>query len=360
MQAIQKRVDDNLLRKLAEFEPTDLPVLSIYLDMRLNQADGNSQVRSGEIVLKDRLNEIDGLYRPRGEDYDSFLADRKKIEEYLAHEFPAETQGLAIFACAGEGLWEVVEIGNHFKNEATVGETPDLYQLAKVIDAHEKAVVAIVDTNTTRFFVTDYGFLEEVDSPNDKNSKMFRRTSLGGWKQTKYQRNIDNNREEFVKQAVKELEDLIKSEGATKLILAGDAVAIPLYRSALSQETKQILSENVLSIDIKAPKNEFADEIKGILADYDYSKTHQNVDKLIGEHKRDRLGIIGAKATKEALEIGQVDTLLLDSSADSVTEGIRNEFIKLAATTSADVEMVSDHEKFKSLGGVGAILRYRI
>lgn len=360
MQAIQQRIDDNLLRKLAEFEATEMPVLSVYLDMRPQATGENPQIRSGEIVLKDRLNEIEKMYRPRGEDFDSFMADKAKIEEYLTHEFPTETQGLAIFACAAEDLWEVVEAGVNFKNDVIVGETPDLYQFAKLLDKHEKTVVAVVDTNTTRFFVTDYGFLEEVDSPNDKNAKMFRKTQLGGWKQTKYQRNIDNNREDFVKEAVKELEDLIKREEASKLILAGDQVAIPLYQNALSQEAKQILSDNVMSIDIKAPKSKIIEEVQGIIADYEYSQSHKNADKLIGEHKRNCLGVVGAKATKVALENGQVDTLLLDSSADSVTEEIRNEFIKLAATTSADVEMVADHAKFNQLGGVGAILRYRI
>ncbi len=46
---------EDLIRKLAEFEPTEMPVLSIYLDMRPQATGGNPGIRSGEIVLKDRL-----------------------------------------------------------------------------------------------------------------------------------------------------------------------------------------------------------------------------------------------------------------------------------------------------------------
>lgn len=67
----KKKMHENLMRKLAELEPTEMPVLSVYLDMR-PQATGESPgLRSGEIVLKDRLHEIEKTYRPRGADLDS-------------------------------------------------------------------------------------------------------------------------------------------------------------------------------------------------------------------------------------------------------------------------------------------------
>jgi len=84
---------EDLMRKLAEFEPTEMPVLSVYLDAR-PQATGESPgIRSGEIVLKDRLHEIEKTYRPRGDDLDSFLADREKIEEFFNREMSPATSG---------------------------------------------------------------------------------------------------------------------------------------------------------------------------------------------------------------------------------------------------------------------------
>jgi hypothetical protein len=48
----------DVLRRLAEVEPSELPVLSVYLDIR-PQATGNSPGRrAGLTILRDRLREI--------------------------------------------------------------------------------------------------------------------------------------------------------------------------------------------------------------------------------------------------------------------------------------------------------------
>lgn len=351
---------ENLLRKLAEFEASEMPVLSVYLDMRPQATGENPGIRSGEIILKDRLNEIEKTYRPRGEDLDSFLADREKIEEFLESKISSETQGAAIFACSAENFWEKIEVGVPFENEVIDSKMPDLFQFANLLDKHEKTVVAVVDTNTARFFVTDYGELEEIDAPDDKNKKMFRKRAIGGWKQKKYQRNIENNREDFAKLAAKSVEELIEKEDAKKLIIAGDEVAVPIFQEALTQKTQEILSENILRLDIRTPKDEIAEEVRGLLEEYENELSHENADKAISEFKRNSLGIMGAKATKAALENGQVETLLMDVSSESLTEEIRNEFIRLATATSANVDIIENHEKFASMGGVGALLRYKI
>ena len=61
-------MNKELIKKLAEFAPTEMPVLSVYLDMRPQATGGTPGVRSGEIVLKDRLYEIEKTYLPRGAD----------------------------------------------------------------------------------------------------------------------------------------------------------------------------------------------------------------------------------------------------------------------------------------------------
>ena len=70
-----------LLRRLAELEPGDLPVLSVYLDMRLHATGENPATRSGLVVLKDRLGEIEKTFLPRGDDLESLRADAARIIE---------------------------------------------------------------------------------------------------------------------------------------------------------------------------------------------------------------------------------------------------------------------------------------
>ncbi len=183
---------EELLRKLAEFPPTEMPVLSVYLDMRPQATGRNPGIRSGEIVLKDRLHEIEKTYLPRGEDLDSFRSDCEKINAFVANEMSPGTSGLVIFACTAKGLWEVVEVGAELENEVAVGSVPALYQLAKLLDDHETAVVAVVDTNTGRFFVTNFGKLKETGGPNDTDHDAYNKPTGGGMSQARFQRIVDN------------------------------------------------------------------------------------------------------------------------------------------------------------------------
>jgi len=351
---------EDLMRTLAEFEPTEMPVLSVYLDAR-PQATGESPgIRSGEIVLKDRLNEIEKTYRPRGDDLDSFLADREKIEEFFIREMSPATSGLIIFACSAENLWEEIEVGAELENEVTVDKVPSLFQFAKMLDEHDTAVVAVVDTNTARFFVMRFGKLKEVDAPDDPNTKMFRKRAMGGWKQTKYQRNIDNNRDDFSKVIVKDLEELIERTGAKNLIIAGDEIAATLLQNNLSPQTQEILHTEVLRLDMKTPRLDIKEEVREILEEIERTDAHSQADKLVGAVRGRGLGVAGVNPTKQALENGQVETLLIDPNTENLDEESRNELLRLAATTGANVEMVENHEKFAAMDGVGGLLRYKI
>ena len=152
----------DLLRRLAEFEPTDLPVLSVYLDMR-PQASGESPGRRISLtILRDRLSKIEGTLGPRGEALDSFRSDVERIQEFLDHEFDRSSQGLAIFACSAAGLWETVESGTPFEDEVGADAVPQLFQLARLLDEQQTVVVAVVDSNTARLFLSRVGRLEDV------------------------------------------------------------------------------------------------------------------------------------------------------------------------------------------------------
>ncbi len=82
-------------------------------------------------------------------------------------------------------------------------------------------------------------------------------------------------------------------------------------------------------------------------------------DQVVAAVRSDGLGVAGIDATRQALGNGQVDLLLLEANSD-IDDEQRNELIRLAATTGADVEVVEAHDGLARFGGVGALLRYRL
>jgi hypothetical protein len=350
---------DETLQQLAALEPDDdILILSIYLDMRPQESGERPGQRVGLTVLKDRLREIEKTLGPRGAALDSFLNDVARIERYLEQELSSETQGLAFFAASGRELFEVIEAGVPFEDQVSAAALPDLFQLARLLDDQESAVVALVDTSTLRLFVTRYGHLDEVEGTNDPNTKLYRKRSMGGWKQMHYQRNIDHNRADFARQAAVEIEQLVTEVQATQLILAGDEVAIPFYKQALSTPMTELLHDEVLRLDIRTPRDDVQSEIAPLLAQLERKDDHVIADQLIEAVRANGLGISGLAGTRQALEYGQVDVLLLAPETELDPEE-RNELIRLATQTSASIEIVADHKAFMQLGGVGALLRYR-
>ena len=145
-----------LLRQLANFDPGDALVLSVYLDMRPH---GDSPaIRPSLIVLTDRFRQLEKTLLPRGAELDNFRLDASRVQRYLDEHAGVWLQGVAIFVCNSHQLFEVIETGVPFENRVVLEPVPDLFQLARLVDEQETAVVALVDTNTTRLFVTRSGF----------------------------------------------------------------------------------------------------------------------------------------------------------------------------------------------------------
>jgi len=347
----------DLLRRLAEVEPTDLPVLSVYLDMR-PQATGESPGRRTSLtILRDRLSKIEGTLGPRGDGFESFHADAERIEAFLDHEFDRSSQGLAIFGCSGAGLWETVESGTPFEDEVGADAVPQLFQLARLLDEQQTVVVAVVDANTARLFLSRIGGLDEVGGP-DEDSTHHQKRRMGGWSQANYQRHIDKHHADFAQEAAAAIERLVDRHMAERVILAGDEVALTPLLAALADRTKELVGD-ILRVDIRAPRDEVAAEIAPVLQRMEADASTAIADQVVAAVRSDGLGVAGLDATRQALGNGQVDLLLLEATSD-VDDEQRNELIRLAATTGADVEVVEAHAGLTRFGGVGALLRYRL
>ncbi|HEY7834687.1 MAG TPA: Vms1/Ankzf1 family peptidyl-tRNA hydrolase [Ktedonobacterales bacterium] len=349
---------EELLRTLARFDPGDALVLSVYLDMRPNTAGEQPGMRSAQVVLKDRLREIEKTLLPRGVALDEFRADAARVRRFFDEHAAPWLVGVALFACQRHQLFEVLETGVPFEDQVVLEPVPDLYQLAHVIDEHETAVVALVDTNTARLFVTRYGILREVGGPDD-DTYWYRQRNTGGLNHKRYQRRIENNRMSFAREMAEAIEALVAHEGATRVVLAGDAVVIPLLHQAISPQLEPLISERVLRLDIRAPRDTVRDEVAPLLEQIEADESHDAAARLLDAVREQGLGVLGARETRDALRSGQADTVVLATEAP-LSAHERNELVHLAAQSSAAVETVQGHDDLNEAGGVGALLRYKL
>jgi peptide chain release factor subunit 1 len=364
-----------LLDRLAAFPPTEMPVLSVYLDARANEVG-----RTGfEPFLRKELRARIESYPRRSPERESVAADAERIQDYVRDHVPASASTVAIFACAAADLFEAQSLEVPYgENRIYVGEEPHLYPLSRVLEQYRRYAALIADTHVARVFV--FGMGQELDHKTVVSEKT-RRTMVGGWSQMRYQRHVDHRHLKHAKEAAAALTRVVRHEAIEHVVIGGDAVILPLVREELSKDVTQKVID-VLSVDAKTPEHEILSLTLDVFRRHDAATDVEVVTRLFDEYRSGGLAVVGLLDTLEALEAGQVDELLLtalpsgldrsaDHEHDSPTTGLppdqlaqretlAGDLVLRARRTGAAVRFVDDANLLWSVGGAGAFLRYRL
>jgi peptide chain release factor subunit 1 len=369
------------LDRLAAFEPVDAPVLSLYLDMRPDQNGRLNVSNFLTTTLAERARTLQGDARA------SFDRDVQRITAYLDGDVRKSANGLAIFACAAAGdFFEAVQLDVPIEQHwLYIGAVPHLYQLARINDQFPRYAALLVDTNSARLFVFGLGApqnRQRVDNPKTRRSQM------GGWSQARYQRHIANFHLHHMKEVVDLLERVVREESIGQVVVACDEVARPILMSQLPQHLADKVVD-VVKLDIRTPEQEVLAETLETLRGRDAITDAEHVERMLDGWRGNGLGVAGPEATLEALEMGQVEELLITADPTVLTEPRRtptgaaaapvavdtsaqgnnagaaqltlaDQLVTKAQQTSARIRFIENPDLLADVGGVGAILRFRI
>src|SRR5688572_2001820 len=142
-------VNDQLDR-LAGFEPSPYPVVSLYLNM---QPDGRGRDNFQSFVRKE-LKARAQTYPARSAEREMLDRDLERISTYLESSVQPSANGVAIFACDAAELFAAVQfdapVGEHW---LFIGDQPHLYPLARIASQYPRYAVVLADTHRTRILV---------------------------------------------------------------------------------------------------------------------------------------------------------------------------------------------------------------
>ena len=369
------------LDRLTAFDPTDFPVISLYLDTRPNEHGRETW----DGFLRKAFAE-----RPRaltGEARKSFERDAERIRAYLERDVRKAANGLALFACAArDGFFEAVQLPVPIdENWLFIGSVPHLYPLMRVNDQFPRYAALLVDTNSARLFVFGLGTIEARRAVQNLKT---RRTSMGGWAQPRYQRHIEHFHLHHMKEVVDILDRTVRDEALNHVVIACDAVARPL----LFEQMPKHLADKVLDVvalDMKTPEHEVLRDTLDVLRQKDAETDAAQVRRMIDAWHAEGRAVVGPEETLRALEMGQVEELLIaaapaelrrpaqvtsdmapgpvdvdtsapNAQADSDRHRLADHFVVHAHRSGARVRFVENRDLLADVGGVGALLRFRI
>jgi peptide subunit release factor 1 (eRF1) len=371
------------LDKLAAFEPQDMPVLSLYLNLAADQHGRDNYDTFVRKALREHLR----AFRDNTPQRASFERDAERIQQYLSAELHRSANGVAVFACAGANdFFDAIQlqapIDEHW---LYIGPVPHLYPLAKLVDRFPRYAAVVLDTHRARIVVFGLGAVEHTKEIAGTKT---RRTMMGGWSQARYQRHTENFHLQHVKEVVEALDKIVTAENIQQLVIAGDEVVVPLVKEQLPQRLLDKLVDTI-NLDNRVAEGELLRATLETLREQDVEDDAQIVADVIGAWQGSGLGVVGPESTLSALELGQVDHLLITGTPDTLkpvqsvpgdaTAGdivattsapsgagdesrlrLAAELVNRAHQTGARVRFIEDPELLNAFGGVAAALRFRV
>lgn len=239
------------------------------------------------------------------------------------------------------------------------------YQVDKLKDAaaekESKVLICVMDRDVVCFaLMKKYGY-----------------EYLGEFKGKVQKKGVEDKslkEKEFYGQIIFALEDYSKKYNAEFIILASPA----FWKDELFEELKRKKSSLTSKITL-ATCNAFGrnginevlkrPEVRTVLKQDRIVKETVLVEELLTEIAKNNLAVYGLKEAKKAAEAGAISTLLV---TDKLIHDLRenNEYekldyvMKLVDKTKGDIVIVSEEhdagKKLQGLGGLGALLRYKI
>ncbi len=369
------------VQQLAAFEPTGFPVLSLYLDLSPDQHGRETHAAFVRKALGERVRSL----RPNAPERESIERDVARIEAYLRDEVRPSANGLALFTCSGIGFFDAVQLDTPVERHwLFCGQVPHLYPLVRLVDQYPRYAAVMLDTHQAQIYVFGLNTVErETDVVNEKT----RRSTVGGWSQARYQRRADNMHQQHVKEVVDTLDRIVAEENLSRIVVVGSEVAVPLLRQELPQRLSEKLVD-VIRLQRGAPEDVILQATLDALRQQDATTDAEHVARMLDAWRAGGLAVAGPAATLEALQLGQVDELLVASTPQAIapettpkvdmTAGplavetsdpaatqesrlvMADELVTRAEQTGARVRFIEDASLLEPVGGVGAMLRFRL
>ena len=367
------------LKRLAGIYSEQGTAISFYFKPETPQ---NKSHQAEPILIKDKVRELLGSLSeiPRkgaGDDLQRILR--------MSEELRTNPRPKGIFASKEHNLW--IDLDLPIAPETRLS-TAKYFQLAPLFAASQdepRCCIVVLDREKTRVFRMRGPEILEQSEVLDEEPREVRNTGTGGSSKAERQR------EEPVKQHFKFVADHLlyyfdRDEYELLIIGVRDDLWAE-FEPKLHPSLRQILIGRFSADPGLIRIEEVREQARKLFEQQRNSEIQELLQTVYGESQRNGLGAVGLAGVMDALEMGEVDTLLISDQElgpaaecvncghlmpeaaatceicnqqtrifESATECLLRRII---ATNNIDLEILHKHPQLEGLGGIAAQLRFR-
>ena len=363
------------LRALSEIYDEKDVYLSVYMkSSSAAELDASRSFISSRFKAMDKSLPADDLRQP-------FRSTMSLVEEAVASMPRKGERSRVIFACGPLSFLHVYRLGLEVEPLVVLDTSPFLLPLARLRDDYEDYGLLLLDSQEARLFTIRSRLLEEK---SQSSIDLMNKHKKGGWSQMRYSRLRKGAIKSFLAEVVEDLARLEGLENMRGLVIAGPGEAKIELMEMLSPQIKERVM-GLLDVSMGVTPADLVEMGDRLALDKERSLSQERAAELKSAVLKGHLYASGADKVRDALQQGRVKSLLLldgftipgwiCESCQHFQEGsqpescprcngrtsrvnILEELYELAQRTGAEVEFVEEDEFLRSLGGVGAILRY--
>jgi len=321
-------IDRSKLESLADYQNTDNPVISLYLNItppRNYENELNSMIHN-------TLRTIEADQRFDEKQTKRLQKLMETIESYAEKEFKrlSRTRLVVIFADA-DGLWEQYDLPVGLSSSMVVEMDPYTRPLTMLIDEFDRYCVVVGDSRKARIFSLYLGEFEEFPDifiednvPDGVRVKQSMTAGAGGAVQAglgdkRIERHIEDHVHRHLKHVADRTLDFFKRKNFTRLILGGpDDKTRPSLKEHLHSYLKSRLAAE-FSAHPDNPSEELKEKAIEAAQTWERDNERALIEEIIDHSGPKDKGELGVEPVLEALMMGQVQTLAIGQ--DFKTDG---------------------------------------
>jgi peptide chain release factor subunit 1 len=336
-------VGADTLQRLGTLGEDGERVLSVYLDL--------DPTRFPTPAARDT--ELDSLLTQARRE--GAVAEAERVEQLLRRESPEllrDGRGLAVFSCAANDALEAIRLPEPVEPQAVFDGVPWLEPLVALVSS-ESWGVAVMSRRGARLFRGGRRGLVELATVTDD---VHGRHAQGGWSQARYQRGIEQEVAEHVRNAVEQLQRAHRRRPFEQLVVIAAAELRPLVEAQLSAELRERLAGAVERDLEHATVGEITEAVLPVVERVEQEREQATLARLAEALARGGRAAAGVEEVRELLAQERVALLLVPDAprSDEVEQLV-------SAAAAAGVEtLVARHapEALQAHGPVAALLRW--